>query len=94
MLNVVHFLNPYIWKIYRNIQYFFREWSIKIFIAWWNTYTGGPWATRIWATRFWAVRIFGKIQRILSNAILYYKVLKLHDFEIAQLEENRGTQDK
>ena len=33
--------------------------------------TEGPWATRIWATRFWAVRIFGKVQRILSNAILY-----------------------
>ena len=57
-------------------------------------YTEGPWATRIWAMRFWAVRNFGKIQRVLSNAIFYSKVLKLHDFEIVQLEENRGTQDK
>ena len=46
---------------------------------WWPLYkvsTGGPWATRFWATRFWATRIFGKMQRNLSNAILYYKVLK------------------
>ena len=33
------------------------------------------------------------MQRNLSNAILYYKVLKLHDFEIAQLKENRVAQD-
>ena len=45
-------------------------------------------------TQFWVERIFGKVQRVLrNNVIFYYKVLKLHDFEIVQLEENCVAQN-